>query len=399
MKSFFKDSQFSFQTLRLLGEAAWGAADIGEVLATIERIKDEDFESWCLEWTNTAEKLHKFANECYSNGNLVSAGEAYLRASNYYRTAEFYLDKSLEVTRSLELYDKNLECFSFVMKFNKPIIEAVRIPYEETSLPGHFYKVHENMPRPTLIAMTGFDGTKEEMYGVAMAAVKRGINCIAIEGPGQGEVIRKQNLVFRPDYENVITPVVDYLISREEVDSNAILLLGESFGGYLAPRAAAFEHRLAACIANTGVFDFMGFRRPKNMAREEFFKQIRDNFQDTNIELQKIMGTNTEMKWALTHGMYVFDAKSPAEWMIQCEDYWLQDICGKIKCPTLIVDGENENMFPGQAKQVYNLLTCPKEYMMFTSEEGAEAHCQVGAKHISNERIFNWIENVVLAHK
>lgn len=143
----------------------------------------------------------------------------------------------------------------------------------------------------------------------------------------------------------------------------------------------------------------MGFRRPKDMKRGEFFKQIRDNFKNTNIELRKIMETNTEMMWALTHGMYVFGVKSPAEFMIQCEEYWLQDICGKIKCPTLIVDGENENMFPGQAKQVYNLLTCPKEYMMFTSEEGAGAHCQVGAKHISNEHIFNWIENVVLAHK
>lgn len=399
MKKFFKDSQFSFQALRLLGEAAWGAADIGEVLTTVDKIEDGNFESWCLEWAKTAERIEKFAKKCYSDGNTVSAEEAYLRASNYYRTSEFYLNKNLEAKRSSELYDKNLECFSFVMKFNKPVIEPVRISYEGTSLPGHFYKVPGNMPRPTLIAMTGFDGTKEEMYGVAMAAVKRGINCIAIEGPGQGEVIRKQNLVFRLDYENVITPVVDYLSSRKEVDSNAILLLGESFGGYLAPRAAAFENRLAACIANTGVFDFMGFRRPKNMKRGEAFKQIRDNFKDTNIELKKIMETNTEMRWALTHGMYVFGVKSPAEFMIQCEDYWLQDICDKIKCPTLIVDGEDENMFPGQAKQLYDLLTCQKEYMMFTSEEGAEAHCQVGAKHISNERIFNWIENVVLAHK
>lgn len=398
MKEFFKDSQFSFQTLRLLGETAWGAADIGEVLETIERIKDGDFESWCIEWTKTAERMDKFAKECYLDGNLISAAEGYLRASNYYRTAEFYLHENLEDKRILELYDKSLECFSFVMKLNNPVIEGIRIPYEGTSIPAHFYKVDENIPRPTIIAITGFDGTKEEMYGLGMAAVKRGINCIAIEGPGQGEVVRKQSLFFRPDYEKVITPVVDYLISRKEVDSKNIILLGESFGGYLVERAAAFEHRIAACIANTGVFDFTSSKTSPDLPKEQLIKEITENIDEVNMELRKSMEISNEMRWAFSHGMYVFGVKTPAEWLLKAQEYCIDGVYYKIKCPTLIIDCENEDLLKGQPKKIYDLLTCPKEFMMFKAEEGAGAHCQVGGKLISNQRIFNWIQKIIIAN-
>lgn len=396
MKSFFKDKQFSFQTLRLIGEAVYGSSDIGEVMCACEKIIDGDFESWCIQWSKLAERVHEFADKCYSEENFVSASEAYLRASNYYRTAEFYLHENLKDPRIKELYNKSLQCFSFVVKLNPSIIEAVKIPYEKTNLPAHFYHTNDGKKRPTLIAMTGFDGTKEEMYGLALNALKRGINCLAFEGPGQGEVIRNQNLAFRYDYEKVVTPVVDYLLSRDEVDSDKIILLGESFGGYLAPRAAAFEYRIAACIANTGVFDFMGFRRAENVSREEFFKEIYENEEEANIEMKRQMNRSSEMKWCMTHGMYVFGVETPAKWMLKAKEYYLGDVYKNIKCPTLVVDGEDENIFPRQAKQLYNALTCPKEYMLFTREEGAAAHCQIGAKLISNERIFNWIKNTIL---
>lgn len=96
------------------------------------------------------------------------------------------------------------------------------------------------------------------------------MNFFTFEGPGQGEAVRKQHLFFRYDYEKVVTPVIDYLISRKEIDSNRIVLMGESFGGYLAPRAAVYEKRIAACIANGGVYDFMGFRRPSNFQGKVF---------------------------------------------------------------------------------------------------------------------------------
>lgn len=395
MKIIFNDNQYSYQLLRLLGESVSGASDIGEVLATAQRIKEGDFESWCAEWSKTAKRVYEFAEDCYDKGFLASAKEAYLRASNYYRTAEFYLHENFQDPRIKELYDASLKCFSFVIKLNKPKIEEIKIAFEHIILPAHFYKAKASSEAlPTLIGMTGYDGTKEEMYGLAMSAVQRGINCIVFEGPGQGEVIRKQGAVFRHDYEKVVSKVVDYLFTRNDVDTKRIALLGESFGGYLAPRTAAFEHRIAACIANGGVYDFQGFRRPANLSREEYFKYNRENPNEVNKLMKQMMEKNSEMKWAVSHGMYVFGVESPAEYMDKCEPYWLSGTAEKIKCPTLVIDTENEQFFIGQAKILYDALTCEKEFMLFTKEEAADEHCQVGAKYISSERIFNWLEGI-----
>lgn len=74
-------------------------------------------------------------------------------------------------------------------------------------------------PRKTLIVQTGFDGTAEELYFTrAVFALERGYNVLLFEGPGQGGALREQQLYFRPDWENVVTPVVDYLLARKDVD-------------------------------------------------------------------------------------------------------------------------------------------------------------------------------------
>ncbi|NRT78213.1 alpha/beta hydrolase family protein [Clostridium beijerinckii] len=393
----FKDDQFASKVLGLLGDTAFKAADIGEVVSTAEKIKEGDYQSWCKEWTKTAKRLQKVAEESYSNGHLISARKAYLRASNYYRIAEFYLHENPKNPKIDELYNASLDCFSNVMKLNKPVIEEVKIPYENTTLPGHFYKLEDSdEPKPVLIAMTGFDGTKEAFYGMAMDALEHGMHCITFEGPGQGETVHKQKLFFRHDYEKVITPVVDYLLTRKEVDPKKIVLWGQSLGGYLAPRAAAFEHRLAGCIANGGVYDFLGgFTSIFNMPREEFLNFALSDSEGFNKAVKEKMELNSKAKWSFSHGMYVFGVNTPAEFILKVGDFYMKGLAEKIQCPTLIVDSENDKLLRDQARQLYEELTCYKDFTLFTAEEGAEFHCQAGAKLIANERIFSWIEKIL----
>ncbi len=78
----------------------------------------------------------------------------------------------------------------------------------------------------------------------------------------------------------------------------------------------------------------------------------------------------------------LWELKARAEYMLKCEPYYMEGITEKIQCPTLVVDSEKENYFPGQAKQLYDSLKCQKELMRFTTAESAEYHCQVGAKLI-----------------
>ncbi|MDG5854985.1 alpha/beta hydrolase family protein [Clostridium beijerinckii] len=273
------------------------------------------------------------------------------------------------------------------------------VPYEGTTLPAHYYQINDtNEPNPVLILLTGFDGTKEEFYGLAMTALEHGMNCLAIEGPGQGEVVKKQHLYFRADYETIVTPAVDYLLANESIDPEKIVLWGESFGGYLAPRAAAFEHRLAACIANSGIYDFLGGGiNGLGLTREQILTIAEKDPETLNNKLYQITKKSPEFRWKISQGMYVFGCSMPAEFVIAAGKYLMKGIAENIKCPTLVVDTDEDGLVDSQAKPLYDALTCRKDYMLFTGKEGAGAHCQCGAKLIGNERIFSWIEDILSA--
>ena len=258
MKLIFKDQTISYELLRTVGYAGYGGADIGECLKTAYRIKEGNFESWHTEWISTASRVYALADEAFAKGQRVSAREAYLRASNYYRTAEFFLHGNPKDVRILETWEKCRTSFRKAMELLDTPFEQVSIPYEKTALTAYFYRPDDShKPRPTLIVHGGFDSIGEELYfQVAAAAIQRGYNCLIFEGPGQGAMIREQHIPFRPDWEKVVTPVVDYILTRPEVIPAQIALMGISIGGYLAPRAAAFEHRLSALIANDGMFSY-----------------------------------------------------------------------------------------------------------------------------------------------
>jgi pimeloyl-ACP methyl ester carboxylesterase len=398
VKVVFQDPTFSSQLLRTIGATYYKGADIGECLSTAYRIKEGDFESWYTEWLKTAKRVHKYADDCLAANHKVSTREAYLRASNYYRAAEFLLI-SPEDPRIQTTWGSSKECFSNAGKLISPPIESIEIPYEGTTLPGHFYRLNENSnndtstppPRPTLIAHGGFDSTLEELYTFAAApALERGYNCLTFEGPGQGGVIRKQKIPFRYDWEKVVTPVIDYALTRDrDIDPNKIALMGISMGGYLAARAAAFENRISACILYNGVYDgydafASGFPQSLRTAVEN------GNANAVNTAIDILSDIDANLRFNMKHGMWTTGTNSPYELIQGSKKYTVKGIAQKIKCPTLVLEAEKDDSFPGQPRMVYDALTCPKKYILFTSEEGAEEHCQSGAPAISNQRIFDW---------
>jgi len=249
---------------------------------------------------------------------------------------------------------------------------------------------------PLLIVHTGFDGTKEELYfAVGAAAVERGYNCLIFEGPGQGEVIRIKKIPFRYDWEKVVTPVVDYALTRPDVDKDKIALMGISMGGYLAPRAVAFEHRIKACVANGGVYDFSA------SIRNSFPPKLTDLLQEdpkkfNTVVENKVMPESAGARWYFNNGMFTFGVHTPAEFAEETAKYNLKDVVKQIKCNMLVIDSEDDMFLNAQGKKLYKNLDCPKTYTAFTREETAQAHCQVGATAISNEIIFNWLDTVFL---
>jgi Dipeptidyl aminopeptidases/acylaminoacyl-peptidases len=325
----FTDREFAFELQRTLGASYAGEADIGECLATASRITEGDFESWYSEWNKTADNFRAAGDESLAAGHSVTAMEAYYRAATYYRTAEFFLHGNPADPRIVETWGKSRDSFRDALSLDVVPYEIVAIPYENTTLPGYFYMVDgSGKSRPLLIVQTGFDGCQEELHPYAMEGIRRGYNVLTFEGPGQGEVIRVRHIPFRHDWEKVIGPVVDYAVSRPDVDEDRIALWGISLGGYLAPRGAAYELRITALVADAGAYDVgltllanLQEGGGANLTEIELQEWLQTDPVEFNDALRDAMAHDTGTRWLNENGMFVFDAGSPAQFWAKWMDF------------------------------------------------------------------------------
>jgi pimeloyl-ACP methyl ester carboxylesterase len=399
---FSDDPEFWYETLRMFGADEYGASSFGEVLAISQQIKAGDYDSWYDAWNAAGDRLAKEADNQLARGHKVSARDNYLRGANYYRSSEFFLHATPKDPRVVRAYHRQIDTYKAAAQLFNVQIEPVEIPYEATSLPGYFHRVDQSdRPRSLLIMHTGFDGSAEEMHwSGARAAVARGYNVLAFDGPGQSGPLHREDLPFRPDWEMVIAPVIDYALKQKGIDPSRIALLGTSMGGELASRAAAFEPRLAACIANDGVYDFAAavLAMIPPAQHESFVAQIKappcpSSLDATLVDMAK---ASPVARWFFANGTWAFGVNSPRAFVSKLLDYNLRDgVAEKIRCPTLVCDAEDDLYLGGQAGELFSHLTCKKTLLRFTKAEGAGAHCQMGAGRLAFARIFDWLDETL----
>src|SRR6476469_4060070 len=248
MQRFYDDDGMNFAVLISLGFAYANITDVGETLATIDRIPEGDIEAWVTEWTTTADRLVEQADASLAGHHRVSARTKLLRASTYYDHASAQAPGTQDPTRYTSLWEQHRKCWDRAIELFDTPVEKVQIPYEGTTLEGYFFTPNADASsRPTVILNNGSDGPVISQWSMGgRAAIARGCNAITFDGPGEGASLHRQYLYFRADWEKVVTPVVDWLVTRPEVDPAKVALQGIHQGGYWAPRAAAFEHGLAA---------------------------------------------------------------------------------------------------------------------------------------------------------
>ncbi|MEI8125190.1 MAG: alpha/beta hydrolase [Parachlamydiaceae bacterium] len=393
MQIHFDTPEFDAQLLRALSYTYYQGADIGECLTTAAYIKPKDFNSWFEEWNGIAQRVYSLGETALTTGCPISAKQAFLRASNYFRAAMFFLYGAPIDPRLTEAYTMHSRAFERATSlFSSPVI-PVKIPFEETHLPGYFYKVDDSsIRRPTMIVSNGYDGTHQEGYfSAGAAALDRGYNVLCFDGPGQGEVLIKQQIPMQYDWEKVITPVVDFLETRDDVLTSQIILFGPSWGGYLAPRAAAFEHRLAALIASPGQFDAL---QPIKRVLPNIVELLDHDPEGLLTKFMAQVLSNAMMAAKFRAKMWIHGVDSPFELLRIWREYTLKGIASQIRCPTLVMDSENEPLSNGQAKMLYEALSCPKDYILFTAKEGAGEHCEAGASSLAHLRLFDLLKQL-----
>jgi pimeloyl-ACP methyl ester carboxylesterase len=392
MKIGFKDDHFAFEFVRNLGFMYYGGADLGEMVATAGGIVGGDFESWFAGWNRLAGRILARAEADLADGHLVSARGGFLRASTYFRMSEFYLHGNPSDPRILANARASQRAYAQAAKLTGPTWEPVQVPYEGTTLPGFFYKPDaSDRRRPTIIFHGGIDSSLEELFYFAGApAVLRGYNCLTWDGPGQGMPMREQNLPFRPDWEKVVTPAVDYALTRPDVDPDNLVLIGMSLGGYFAARAVAFEHRFRAAVFYDGVYSlydsFRGLLPQEAIAAYDSGDRARCE----RIVAER-MANDTPLRWVATQGTWSMGASGIADLVDRSKAYTLAGITDRIRCPCLVMEAEADIFFKGQPQRVFDELQAPRTFARFTAVDGAENHCQSGALAYKDEVVFNWI--------
>ena len=300
-------------------------ADFEEVTGSLERWQD-----WCSAWSRRAAVHEELGRKSLQDGYKLSSGEHLVRAAIYYHFAKFVFVQDLDQMRAAHM--KAVECYRDGVALLKPFPgKRVAIPFEGKTIFGVLRGAGSAIS-PVVIMAPGLDSTKEELHAYEEPFLARGMATLAIDGPGQGEA--EYEIPICGDYERAARAVCDWIETRKDLDPAKIAIWGVSLGGYYAPRAAAHEKRIKACIALSGPFEW---------------DKIWDGLPDLTRETFRVRS----------------HAASEAEARLNARNLSMVEAAGKIRCPIFIVAGRQDRLVPAvDAERLARSVAGPVELMV-----------------------------------
>ena len=219
---------WDFQIWRLVSQAHYGGGHLNEISRVVKRLKPEDEESWYREWSDLGEQLRGMAANAAGGGHHLTAGARHLRASNYFRMADFFLRP--DDPRKLDASRRSVAAFEAGIAAAQRPVATVRVPFENTDLKAYWCSppAGTRAKGSSIVFIGGLDSTAEELYFTAYGLLERGYSLLIVEGPGQGAVLREQKLVARHDYETVGTAALEWIKGREKGSPEPVALIGIS---------------------------------------------------------------------------------------------------------------------------------------------------------------------------
>jgi alpha-beta hydrolase superfamily lysophospholipase len=385
---YFADQTYNFEAIRVLNDIAILGGDSADVTQAVGQIRTGNADDWYTAWSAAGDRAMALAN---STHDTISKGNALLRAHNYYRSAEFFLAPN--DARRPSTWKKNVDAFYQGLDALGVGYERIEIPYGAHHLNAVYYPgPGGSQDKPLLVVTGGYDSTMEETYfHVVAAAHQRGYSVLTYEGPGQGSVLREQGLTFTPEWEKPTSAVLDVFLAKHPT-SQKIVLIGESMGGYLAPRAAAFDTRISGVVAYDEFYD--GYAIATRHV-PSFVFWLRDHHDDGALQfLTKHGPQDPGSNWAVQNGMWVFGVNNPFAVMDAFKSYTLAPVASRITGDVLILAGADDHFVPlDQVDAFRNSLTHARSVTtkIFDRESGGNEHCQLGAASLWHATLFDWL--------
>ena len=379
----------------------YGGPDFGEIAAVAKAVGDRGGDAFHECWVAAGDRTAEQAEAARNAGRTASARELFLRASAFYAASLHPLFGAPVDPRLLAAFRKEIGAFDNALALVDPPIEPRTIPFEGGSMPAYFIPAagFSGARRPTIIFTNGYDGTMVDMYfASAVAASRRGYHSLLFDGPGQGAMLFEQNIPLRPDWETVVKAVVDFALTLPEIDANKIALSGWSLGGYLSPRAASGEHRLAACIADPGQWAVADSFRASavKMGLPAAAAADLGAIDETVARLfDAVIKGNKELNWKVVRrGFWANGVSTLVDYLKEAERFTMKGRAEAIRCPTLLTAAENDPLAIG-AQTLFDALTCPKKLIKFTAAEGAGDHCEMMNRSLVNRTVLDWLDDTL----
>ena len=377
-KRHFGHKDMDYYLSWIVGRQTYAGSDPAECLAAASRIADGDPQSWQAEWAQLARRVEDQAHTALSAGDRLSARGAYLRACTYYRAPLFIMNPRDAAFR--EGWQKLQSCFRKAASLLDPPLEIIEVPFGGNMLQAYFWKVDDSgRKRPTLIVIGGMETFAEDCYFITgPAGPRRGYNVMTADLPGQG-VNPDAGLFLEARMEIPLKAVVDYALSRPEVDSDHLAVFGFSWGGHVVLKGAQHDPRIKALIANPPMPDVFRAALAQQTAHgkgdpvgKRIFEQLAWRFG---------VGTGDILRRLVKGFEYLLFARAN---------------CSAIRCPTLCMAGEGEaKVTLALARECHEQLPNPSsKLVILTAEQGGEAHCQVNNLSLLNQVIFDWLDEV-----
>jgi pimeloyl-ACP methyl ester carboxylesterase len=354
----------SYQVNRALTQAHYGGGEFAEILEVAGNIDPDNRETINVAWLEKGNEVMALAEKFEETQNFVSARRTYLRAFNYLRSAEFFMNLGDE--RKLDTYLRAVEAFNRSLPYFDQPVRRVEVPFDNSFLPGILFCPVNVANPPVMIMFGGLDSLAEELYfGIGQHLNERGVALLAMDGPGQGAALRLNHIYSRHDFNVAGTAVLDWCRENlgNDIDTERIGIGAVSMGGYMAARCAAFEPRFKVCAIFGAVWSYheVWAGRPDSHPLAEIVQHImgQDNMADTRAKL---------------------------------EGYTLENgIAEKISIPTYVLHGEDDKQnFVSHAYRVAEHLSCEHVLEVIPTGVSGSQHCQID-DFTKTYNMFDWV--------